>query len=229
MTYWWVNSQDPAPYPSAQETVIKNLHIWQVFNVGVYHYPAARMTFDGLVIRGADIQGMQRGIITSEFQYGTGSIENSYFRTSDYAIAVPISGSVNNSSPRAFPPRRFWSVIQDSTRSRARPSAALAQAAPVLPRGIPMPHRMKSRWTTIKAIRVISFRCTGQTPDCPASSSMSCVSAAHPEVGGILRHPRRSRRRHDRSGGPDQPASHAVTATVAAAFGTGLSRIHVTD
>ena len=126
MTYWWVNSQDPQPNASAQETVIKNLHIWHVFNAGVYHYPAARMTFDGLVIRGkdpsasaccgrgwfaadyaakdilirsADIQGMQRDIITSEFQYGTGSIENSYFRTSDYAIAVPISGSVNNSSP----------------------------------------------------------------------------------------------------------------------------------
>ena len=40
MTYWWVNSQDPAPYPSAEKTVIKNLHIWHVFNVGVYHYPA---------------------------------------------------------------------------------------------------------------------------------------------------------------------------------------------
>ncbi len=55
MTYWWVNSQDPQRlYASAQETVIKNLRIWHVFNAGVYHYPAARITFDGLVVRGKD-------------------------------------------------------------------------------------------------------------------------------------------------------------------------------
>ena len=88
---------DPQPYASALETVIKNLRIWHVFNVGVYHYPAARMTFDGLVVRGkdpaasaccgrgwhgqdyaasnivirnADIQGMTTGIHTSRVGMG---------------------------------------------------------------------------------------------------------------------------------------------------------------
>ena len=32
--------------------MIKNLHIWHVFNACVYHYPSAHVTFDGLVVRG---------------------------------------------------------------------------------------------------------------------------------------------------------------------------------
>ena len=29
-TYWWINTQDPNPFPTAQEKLIKNLKIWQL-------------------------------------------------------------------------------------------------------------------------------------------------------------------------------------------------------
>ncbi len=212
MTYWWVNSQDPAPYPSAQETVIKNLHIWHVFNAGIYHYPAARMTFDGLVIRGkdpaasaccgrgwfaadyaakdivirnADIQGMQRGIITSEFQYGTGSIENSYFRTSDYAIAVPISGSVNNSSPTGLPAK---TVIVRNTRFDPFPGTTLRSisaggAGTAAGNSYASPHEIKvyNYQGNSSGNFQVYWTDTRISPRPPAN----CVSASHPEVGGI--------------------------------------------
>ena len=180
---------------------------------------AADYAAKDIVIRNADIQGMQRGIITSEFQYGTGSIENSYFRTSDYAIAVQFLGQSITAAQRAFPPRRLLFVIHDSTRCPALHYAALAQAVPVLPRGTPMPHLMKSRSTTIKAIRVIIFRCTGQTLVFHRALSKLWICLSPGGRRHSVRHPRRSRRRHDGSGCPDKPASHAVTATVAAASG----------
>jgi hypothetical protein len=212
MTYWWVNSQDPTPYATAQETIIKNLHIWHVFNVGVYHYPAARMTFDGLVIRGkdpaasaccgrawfasdyaakdivirnADIQGMQKGIITPEFQYGTGTIENSYFRTSDAAIVVPISGSINNSSPTGLPAR---TVIVRNARFDPLPGTTLHSISTsggggAAGNSYASPHEIKVykyRGNPNDNFQVY-WTDTRITPRPPAT----CVSVSHPEVGGI--------------------------------------------
>ena len=89
MTYWWISSEDPQPFSTAQESVIKDFKTWHVYNKAVYIYPAAKMTFDGLrilgaytdnsrccgsavhfndysstatVIRNSDIQGMNTGI-----------------------------------------------------------------------------------------------------------------------------------------------------------------------
>jgi hypothetical protein len=212
MTYWWVSSQDPTPYASAQETVIKNLHIWHVFNVGVYHYPAARMTFDGLVIRGkdpaasaccgrgwfaadysakdimirnADIQGMQRGIITSEFQYDAGSIENSYFRTSDYAITVPISGSVNNSSSTGLPAK---TVIVRNTRFDPFPGGTLRSisaggAGLAAGNSYASPHEIKVY--NYQGNPNDHFQVYWTDTRIPPRPPANCVSASHPEVGGI--------------------------------------------
>jgi hypothetical protein len=107
LTYWWVNSQDPQSDSTGVETVFRDVRIWHVFNVAVYHYPSAFITFDGLVIRGAnprdaaccgrgflagdyaartlvfrnvDIQGMSLGIRPSTVSWTTQVIENSYFR-----------------------------------------------------------------------------------------------------------------------------------------------------
>ncbi len=89
-TSWWIGTQDNLPLAGQLETVVKNLKIWHVYNKGVYLYPGQKVTFDGLKIRGnytalsrssgdgvffadymakdivirnADIQGMQQGII----------------------------------------------------------------------------------------------------------------------------------------------------------------------
>jgi hypothetical protein len=129
LTYWWVNSQDPTPFASAEETIIKDLHIWHVYNAGVYHYPAAHITFDGLVIRGkdpsasaccgrgwhgedyaatnivfrnADIQGMNIGAKISRVGMGPQTIENSYLRNVSNVV-IPTLGSVNGGS--WIPPR----------------------------------------------------------------------------------------------------------------------------
>ena len=97
-TLWWVSSLDPEPFPNAQESVIRNLKLWNVYNKGVYMYPSQKVTFDGLKIRGnyteqvsaccghgvffadysskgivirnSDIQGMEAGIIAPEAGFG---------------------------------------------------------------------------------------------------------------------------------------------------------------
>src|SRR2546428_3403920 len=111
-TYWWINSQDPQPYATAQESVVKNLKIWNVHNKGVLGYPAQKVTFDGLKIRGnfsdlsqccgfgvffvdysskgiiirnADIQGVEKGIVAPESGFGPEpnlTVQDSYVRNS---------------------------------------------------------------------------------------------------------------------------------------------------
>jgi hypothetical protein len=51
-TLWWVSSQDPQPSANAQESVIKDLKLWNIYNKTVYMYPGQKVTFDGLKIRG---------------------------------------------------------------------------------------------------------------------------------------------------------------------------------
>jgi hypothetical protein len=126
MTYWWINSLDPsAPYTNVVESVVKNFTAWHVYNKNVYIYPGAKVTFDGLKIRGnyidgvsrccgdgvffadymakaiviknADIQGMQEGIIAPEAGHGTEpnlTIQDSFLRNLEN-VNVPIVGSVN--------------------------------------------------------------------------------------------------------------------------------------
>jgi hypothetical protein len=129
-SYWWINSLDPQPMTTTQETLVKNLHIWHVFNEAIFHYPAAHVTFDGLVIRGkdpqnaaccgrgwdggdyaasnirlynSDIQGMKMGVYVSNVGMGDQIIENTYLRNLTNIVVSTIS-SVNGSS--WIPPRR---------------------------------------------------------------------------------------------------------------------------
>jgi hypothetical protein len=123
-TLWWLNSLDPQPYSSAQESVIKNLKIWNVYNKAVYMYPSQKVTYDGLKIRGSfssasqccgngvyfadysskgvviknsDIQGMEEGITAVEAGFGPEpqlTIQNTYLR--NFAnLLIPTNGSVN--------------------------------------------------------------------------------------------------------------------------------------
>jgi G8 domain len=124
LTIWWVNSQDPDPYPSTQESLIKNFKTWHTYNKAVYMYPSQSVTFDGLKIRGAysenahccgggvffadysskgivirnsDIQGMNTGIIAVEAGFGPEAnllVQNSYLRNFGN-LDVPTNGSVN--------------------------------------------------------------------------------------------------------------------------------------
>jgi large repetitive protein len=52
LTYWWLSSSDPIPAPNPKPSVFKDLRIWHVYNIGIYHYPGARVLFDGLQIYG---------------------------------------------------------------------------------------------------------------------------------------------------------------------------------
>ncbi len=124
LTYWWVGSRDPSAYVDAQESVIKDFKVWHTYNKTIYVYPGAKVTFDGLKIRGqhtanshccgngiyfgdysttahivrnADIQGVEKGIDAPSAGYGPAPnviVENSYLRNW-YNINVPTPSSVN--------------------------------------------------------------------------------------------------------------------------------------
>jgi len=148
-TFWWIGSQDPRPFTGQAESVIKNLKLWHIFNKTVYVYPSQRITFDGLKIRGnftsasqccgngvffadysvkgiiirnADIQGVEEGITAPEAGFGPEpnlTIENSYLRN-NANIVVPTVGSVNG----------CWMdnklVVISNTRVEAPPGRSLS-------------------------------------------------------------------------------------------------------
>jgi hypothetical protein len=109
-TYWWISSEDPQPFATGQESVVKNLKLWHIYNKTIYHYPSQKITFDGLTIRGnfsaasrccgdgvyfpdysarniiirnSDIQGVETGIDAPVGGFGPGPnllVENTYLR-----------------------------------------------------------------------------------------------------------------------------------------------------
>lgn len=145
LTYWWVNSFDVTWNPSGEETVFRDLSVWHVYNVGVYHYQSAHITFDRLVMRGQhsgnaaccgvgflagdytvgelvfrniDMQGMKTGIRPSTGSYTTQVIENSYMRN-EVDIEPVTLYNVNGGS--WLPPRH---IIIRNVRFDAWPGSA---------------------------------------------------------------------------------------------------------
>jgi G8 domain/FG-GAP-like repeat len=124
-TAWWVSSLDPEPAPNAKESIIKNLKLWHVYNKTVYMYPAQKVVFDGLIIRGnfdpdesrccgngvyfadysskdivirnSDIQGMDEGITAPEAGRGPGPNLTvlNSYLRNISNLDVPTNGSVN--------------------------------------------------------------------------------------------------------------------------------------
>jgi hypothetical protein len=137
LTYWWVNSQDPAAAVNPIETLIKDFKVWHVYNTGIYHYPAARITFDGLTIIGkdpassaccgrgfhgedyaanniriinSDIEGMNIGVRSSTAGTGIQTVENSYLQNHTDVVMTTLY-SANGGG--WLPPRK---VIVSNTR-----------------------------------------------------------------------------------------------------------------
>jgi hypothetical protein len=137
LTYWWVNTFGmPNVSTTPTETVFRDTSIWHVYNVGVYHYPSDRVTFDGLTIRGgkpqgtsacclagftgsdyamrdlvirrADIQGMSTGIGVPMLAFGPMTIEDSTFRNDRDIVTSAMwnVGGGQNVKPREVTVRR---------------------------------------------------------------------------------------------------------------------------
>jgi len=124
-TFWWVGSEDPQPFVTQAESVVKDLKLWHIYNKTVYMYPAHRMIFDGLTIRGnydaaesrccgngvyfadysskgivirnSDIQGMDEGITAPEAGFGPEAnlTIENTYLRNDSNLEVPWNGSVN--------------------------------------------------------------------------------------------------------------------------------------
>ena len=154
-TLWWVSSQDPQPYANAQESVIKDLKFWNVYNKAVYMYPSQKITFDGLKIRGrfhlggarccgngvyfadysskgivirnSDIQGMEEGITAPEAGFGPepNLTVENSFLRNNSNLQVPTNGSVNG----------CWMnnklVVASNTRFEAPPGRSLSSISMV--------------------------------------------------------------------------------------------------
>ena len=129
LTYWWLSSLDPSAPADPKESVFRDLRIWHVYNAAVYHYPAARVRFDGLTILGqdpsmsgccgrgvhgedysardirivnSDIEGMIIGIKWSAAGTGLQVVENSTLRNqSDMVVKTMYSAN----GPGWLPPR----------------------------------------------------------------------------------------------------------------------------
>ncbi len=94
-TYWWISSQDPQPQANAQESLIKNLKIWHVYNKAVYHYPSQKITFDGLIIRGkfdSSARCCGNGVYGADYSTKGVIIRNSDIQGMDEGIAFPEAG-----------------------------------------------------------------------------------------------------------------------------------------
>lgn len=96
-TYWWVGGLDGQPYASAQESLVKNLKIWNTYNKTVYHYPANRVTFDNLVIRNnynTNAHCCGHGFFTADYSGDNIVIRNSDIQGSNAGIVGPSSGAL---------------------------------------------------------------------------------------------------------------------------------------
>jgi uncharacterized repeat protein (TIGR01451 family) len=109
LTIWSLGTAVDTPHADAQESVIKNFHVWNVYTKGYYGYETNRLTFDGLVFRGdasvvanysdgpiavyssdyfqqdftitnSDIQGAKVGWMPSVRSGGVQTIQNSVMR-----------------------------------------------------------------------------------------------------------------------------------------------------
>src|SRR5262249_39485904 len=61
LTFWWIGAFDIEPRPVG-ESVFKNLRVWHVFNRAVDHYPANRVTVDGLIVRSSADEAGSNGL-----------------------------------------------------------------------------------------------------------------------------------------------------------------------
>jgi hypothetical protein len=130
LTYWWINNIDDMPQPNPQESLIRNLKLWHVYNMGVDHYPGTRITFENLIIRGSgadgrqaccgigwlagdypagqvvirnsDIQGMAVGISVSSFATDVNTIENTHLSND---INIRAQSLRSTSGAAKIPPR----------------------------------------------------------------------------------------------------------------------------
>lgn len=211
-TYWWVNSQDPQPYATAQESVIKDLKIWHVYNKAVYHYPSQKITFDGLIIRGtfdsssrccgngvygadystkaviirnSDIQGMDEGISFPEAGFGPEpnlTVETSYLRN-DNNIQVPTNGSVNG----------CWMqnklVVITNTRFAAPPGRSLRNIAMVRDVGYAPECLSKldeARVYAYNGVATDNFQVYHTNTSVLPRPPSSCSPTTRPEISGLL-------------------------------------------
>ena len=112
MTYWWLGSYYLTDLGPAG--VIKDFHVWNQYNWGIFGYESNDLTIDGFVGRGsypigelttglffsdymqrnltithADIQGMRTGIDAPAMASGTVNVNNSYLRNiTDVAVST---------------------------------------------------------------------------------------------------------------------------------------------
>lgn len=96
LTYWWVNSQDPLPSANIQVSLIKDLKLWHIYNMVIYHYPSQGVTFDGLVIRGKEPESAAccgNGINYPDYAAKNMVIKNSDIQGMKTGIRAPCAGT----------------------------------------------------------------------------------------------------------------------------------------
>ena len=203
-----------AAVANAQESLIKDLKLWNIYNKTVYMYPSQKITFDGLKIRGnfnsasrccgngvyfadysskgivirnSDIQGMEEGITAPEAGFGPepNLLDREHLSPRNVSnLDVPTNGSVNG----CWMPGQAGGRQQHAVRraSRAQPRRDL--------HGPRCRHRRRSAWASSDEMRVYAYNgvATDNFQVYHTNTSVvprppaGCTPATRPGIGGLV-------------------------------------------
>jgi PKD repeat protein len=96
VTFWWIGTFNDTPYADAQQTVLKDINVWNVYARAYFGYPTSNITIDGWVVRGdanklADGSSWATGLFFADYMQDRLVIQNVDIQGMDTGINAPIN------------------------------------------------------------------------------------------------------------------------------------------
>jgi PKD repeat protein len=96
LTLWWIGTFNDTPYADAQQTVLKNFHVWNVYARAYFGYQESNVLIDGWVVRGdvrrlADGYSWSTGLYFADYLQDRIVIQNVDIQGMDTGINAPIN------------------------------------------------------------------------------------------------------------------------------------------
>jgi PKD repeat protein len=162
LTFWWIGSQDPQPYSTARESIIKDFKAWNTFNKVIYIYPSAKVTLDGLKVRGqygSDSRCCGDAVHFSDYSASNIIIRNADIQGMNSGVDAPASG--------------MWSPIPNLLIE----NSYLRNWSNI---NVPTPSSVNGCWMSNKLVTVNNTRL-----EAPPGRSLQAISMDGP-IGGAI-------------------------------------------